>query len=549
MCIGAAAQQLYYNDAYHTYDGGTLTLTVNGKTVSGLTMDPVIIDGRTMVPVREVFEALGAKVLWHDDTCQVEITYGATSVLIKIGDRNTYVNGVLVPIDNDQPLPMLIGYAPDGLKSMVPVRFVAEKLGYSVSWNDETRTVGVSEKKAETSAPDTSPIEEGYGVFGTVSAAVDEKYDNVYIRTQYGISPTITRYSNPERIVFDFPQATFNTSGNSLTVNGGCIQSVRYSNYNSQARVVFDVKTDTQVCVLSSSAGILLRAEPSPNTNIMYDAFSKRVYFDKEYKGSGAAIANGYKVTFSDLSLEPQKIEIHDSNIYEVIIAKNGSGCTVTADGSNLLSYSAKNGIYITKSTAWADTNVGNESGKRTVIVDAGHGGYDPGAIGYNSKGEAVAYESLINLAVAKKVGEKLSARGIGVIYTRDTDNFISLSGRAEIENKSNCDLFVSIHCNSIDNSSISGTQVYYHPESETGTLLAKNIYANMLKQTPLKPKEIQNGANLYVIRTTKAPAALVETAFISNESDRAYLMSEAGQNSIAEAIVLGIVQTLEKMN
>ena len=146
-------------------------------------------------------------------------------------------------------------------------------------------------------------------------------------------------------------------------------------------------------------------------------------------------------------------------------------------------------------------------------------------------------------------MGEKLTARGIGVIYTRDTDNFISLSGRADIENSSNCDLFVSIHCNSIDNAQISGTQVYYHPESATGTLLAKNIYNNMLKETPLAPKNIQNGANLYVIRTTKSPAVLVETAFISNESDRSYLLSTSGQNSIAEAIVKGIEETLAKMN
>ncbi len=550
FCVSVSAAQLYYNDAYHDYDGGKLILNVEGKQINALPMDPVIIDGRTMVPVREVFEALGAKVLWHDDTCQVEISDSTVSLLIKIGDRNTYVNGQLVQIAQDQPLPMLIGYSKDGLKSMVPVRFVAEKLGYDVGWDNSTRTVSIAKKKTQQpSQPDAGPIEEGYGVFGTVTASIDGRYDNIYIRTQYGISPKITRYQNPERIVFDFPGATFKTAGDTITLNGKCVKSVRYSNYNSQARVVFDVSASAQVCVMSSSAGILLRAENSQNTQIMYDAFSKRVYFDAQYSGSGSAVANGYKVTFTNLSMQPQKIEIHDSNIYEIIITKSGSGCTVSVDGSNLLAYSAQNGIYKTKDSAAPSGNQGNVAGRRTVIVDAGHGGYDPGAIGYNKSGEAVAYESLINLAIAKKVGEKLTARGIGVIYTRDTDNFISLSGRADIENSSNCDLFVSIHCNSIDNAQISGTQVYYHPESATGTLLAKNIYNNMLKETPLVPKNIQNGANLYVIRTTKSPAVLVETAFISNESDRSYLLSTSGQNSIAEAIVKGIEETLAKMN
>ena len=182
-----------------------------------------------------------------------------------------------------------------------------------------------------------------------------------------------------------------------------------------------------------------------------------------------------------------------------------------------------------------------------TVIIDAGHGGDDPGAVGYNSVGKAVAYESHINLAVALLVGEKLEKNGIEVIYTRDTDDYITLPGRSELANESECDLFVSIHCNSIENGAINGTQVYYHPASEVGTVLAENIYDKMVEKTGLAPKGTQNGSHLYVIRTTVSPAVLVETAFISNESDRKYLLSTNGQETMAEAIVQGIMETLKK--
>ena len=103
--------------------------------------------------------------------------------------------------------------------------------------------------------------------------------------------------------------------------------------------------------------------------------------------------------------------------------------------------------------------------------------------------------------------------------------------------------MFVSIHCNSIENSSINGTQVYYHPASELGTILAENIYDKMVDMTGLSPKDTQNGSHLYVIRTTISPAVLVETAFIDNKNDS--LLLKNGQKAFAEAIRDGILSFL----
>lgn len=547
------AAQLYYNDAYHDYYAGEVYLSINGKKIENLPMKPVIINEYTMVPVREVFEALGSSVIWHDDTCRAEISDNGVSVFVKIGDRNTYVNGTLVKIDEDQPLPMLIGTDASVLKTMVPVRFIAEELGYKVAWDDKTRTVSISEADSEiiggtSHEDDDEKIPDAYGAFGKVKAETDGKYDCVYISTRYGISPKITRYSSPERVVLDFPGASFSRLGSTVPLGGKSVEQVRYANYDADtARVVLDIKDKTQVMVMSSEKGILIRAEKSENESIVYDAFSERVYFDKAYVGSGKKTDNGYSVAFTNMGLQSQKIEIHDGKIYEIIISKTPTGCTVVVDGSNKLTYTAEKGFYKSDSPI-VDTKPTAPSvneGAKIVVVDAGHGGNDPGAVGYNSSGKAAAYESHINLAVAKKVGEKLTQKGIKVIYTRDTDTYITLAGRSEVANTSGCSLFVSIHCNSIDNGSVNGTQVYYHPASETGTLLAKNIYNKMVALTGLAPKGTQNGSHLYVIRTTSSPAVLVETAFISNEKDRNYLLSESGQDTMAEAIVQGILETL----
>jgi len=551
--LSASAEQIYYNDEYHYYDGGVIKLKVNGKPIENLPMYPVIINDYTMVPVREVFEALGSQVLWHDDTCQVEVIDNGVSVLVKIGDRNTYIDGVLVPISEPQPLPMLIGQSPAGLKSMVPVRFIAEKLGYEVDWDGETRTVFLNRNGNENDDAigdidyDDVVIPNEEGIFGSPYAVANGMYDYIYIPSKVAASPVVTRYSNPDRVVLDFSNAKFDHVGGSVIVSGNCVEQVRYSNHiTGVARVVLDVKSKTQVSVFPDKNGTLIRATSSVNEAVMYDAVAGRVYFDKTYAGTGKKVTNGYSVTFTNLKLENQTISVGDGFIDLITIVNTQAGCVVTVTGNENIVYTAEKGFYGSNSPIVEETpSFGNGEGK-IVVIDAGHGGSDPGALGRNSSGSIVARESEINLAIALLVGEKLKNSGVKVIYTRDSDVYVKLKDRAEISNNAECDMFVSIHCNSIENSAIKGTQVYYHPVSELGTKLAKNIYNKVLENTPLDPKGTQNGSHLYVIRTTTSPAVLVETAFISNESDRNYLLHPSGQEALAEAIYQGIMTTME---
>ena len=109
---------------------------------------------------------------------------------------------------------------------------------------------------------------------------------------------------------------------------------------------------------------------------------------------------------------------------------------------------------------------LGASAAKLTVVIDAGHGGHDIGAPG------ATVNEKAVNLAVAKKLGSALKKKfkdDIKVIYTRDNDSFVKLGDRAEIANRADADLFVSIHCNSIGDrkrrNQVSGASVYVRSE------------------------------------------------------------------------------------
>ena len=174
----------------------------------------------------------------------------------------------------------------------------------------------------------------------------------------------------------------------------------------------------------------------------------------------------------------------------------------------------------------------------KIVCIDAGHGGKDPGAV------SGGVQEKDIALAVALKVGVLLT--GYEIVYTRDEDVYVGLSERALIANQAKTGLFVSVHCNSVDDESAHGMEVYHYTHaSEASKHAARAIYDKLLPVSGLRGRGVK-AADLAVLRETAMPAVLVELGFISNPSDRAKLTNFAWQDDAAEAIADGIVKALK---
>ena len=174
----------------------------------------------------------------------------------------------------------------------------------------------------------------------------------------------------------------------------------------------------------------------------------------------------------------------------------------------------------------------------KTICIDPGHGGKDPGACAGG------VCEKDIALDVALKTGVLLT--DYEIIYTRTEDVYVGLSQRARIANAAEADLFISIHCNSAPNASTNGMEVYVHTSrGADSTRTAHAIYDRLLPASGLKGRGVK--ANNYaVLRETKMPAVLVELGFISNPSDRAKLTNFAWQDDAAQAIADGIVEALK---
>ncbi len=172
------AFQIEYNGKTEEYTGSTITLVLNGNTFtpSEGQMPPIIIESRTLVPVREVFEALGGQVGWEDATKKVTITFGAKTIELVINSTTAVIDGESKELD----VPAMI----INNKTMVPVRFISENGGLKVDWDDATKTVSVSDPNqgAEivTPEPATTPADPTPEANNLVVNAFNNKYTKYF---------------------------------------------------------------------------------------------------------------------------------------------------------------------------------------------------------------------------------------------------------------------------------------------------------------------------------------------------------------------------------
>lgn len=180
------------------------------------------------------------------------------------------------------------------------------------------------------------------------------------------------------------------------------------------------------------------------------------------------------------------------------------------------------------------------DNGPFVVVLDAGHGGDDPGA----AVGET--YEKDIDLAIALLVRERLAGQeDLIVEMTRDRDVFIPLSERAEIANELDADLFVSIHANALENTTeYTGIFTFYHPDKLSSKKPAQILQASVCETSGGTDRGIR-GENYAVLRETDMPAVLVETGFMTSPAELALLVDEDYQARLADGIARGILQYL----
>lgn len=165
------------------------------------------------------------------------------------------------------------------------------------------------------------------------------------------------------------------------------------------------------------------------------------------------------------------------------------------------------------------------------IFLNPGHGGSDPGAVSKHGLKEKDVAKNICDI-----LAQKLCSAGHLVMVYQEQKSFTEVSKE---ENKSGADLFVSVHCNSFSAESANGVETLYYPTSTRGKRLAECIQNALLRQTGLFNRGCKIRRDLHVLKATKAPAVLVETAFISNPDEEKLLRDKP--EIFAEGIFQGI--------
>ena len=302
-------------------------------------------------------------------------------------------------------------------------------------------------------------------------------------------------------------------------------------------------KNIRNLILLTMMVSLPILSKPSVvNADSIEDEFSSVI---NKYDLKDVVVEPGVYLTKGetlDLSQYPNW-ELSDNETIE--INSNGIARAVN-EGTVFLSQRIGEKVYIVEiyvpseiSKVNIESRGAQPRGYYKVFIDAGHGGTDPGALGYGYR------ESDLNLQVAKKVESKLKSKGIDVKMSRSSDIFYSLSERAEMANDYGADAFVSIHQNSAEAKSANGIETYYNRKKEEDRPLSNDIQKQVISQTGANNRGVKN-AEFTVLVKSEMISALVECGFITNESEVKKLSDPSYQDKLATGIADGIEEYLK---
>lgn len=507
----SASMILEYDGSVHNYTGAVYALAVNGKTLTNLPLEPIIFNDRALVPVREVFEALGAQVGYRDTDKTISISYAKTKVKLQIGNTQATVNGVKKTIP-DNAAPRLIAKWGGSAKTMVPVRFISESVGLNVDFDGNRGLISVSDGSAATPTPTAAPQPSAVKL-NKVEFSQDGDVVTVKVSANGEISAITDAAVTASQVLFvDVSNATYTTS-NKTEVNLGSVIAVRMGIHGANARIAIDTQNMKK--------------------------YSASLSTDRK--------AVVFKITASDTADVSQPTPPPPS--------------TPTA-------------------TPAPSTKPSVPNGEKIVVIDAGHGGSDPGADGSLMNADELAAfdaalqttepilatmpagsgqnfkEKDIALNVAKKVQANLEANGVKVLMTRSGDTYPTLDERPELANSRGAVIFLSIHLNSTsaEVTAANGMEIYYSEQNNsdnygiTSKQMAELILKSTTSATGSKSRGVKSG-NLLVTRKSTMPANLIEIGFMNNPRELEKLITDSYQSKIAAGITDGIMSAYWKID
>ena len=643
---------LFYNGKHHAYAAKEVKIEIDGKAMVPKDMPAVIIDGRTMLPMRQIAQELGCEVNWNEAAKQIYVMRGSDIIVFTVDSKTGYENGKEFTMD----VPATIVND----RTMLPVRALADALHLNIKWDDPNRIVSIQSGdtvvKDEPKAPESGQTTTGTLTGIQMPSAKDAdqtfaiqadgpmgRYEKTFVDDQkivldfYGAKSslpgeitktnsdivtgirTATHENNGDsftRVVFDLSgkkkyEVTQSADKKNITISFGKTTVDKISAVHSQNKdiitiggtgsfgasvamtadpqkiivtipncqsnlsdkintdelqYVLDGKVDTskgntvelvlavedlvQYSYREENQNLILEIYPTTLKNMRYDKNANVLYLDKKDKIDTGSVKfeDHYLDGYFDVTLPGDYESDYGYGTYDVkgTVVEN---IEVSTKGGNTTFRFKQNRISAYEVTDEGDSyaiRVKNpkEVYDKVLLLDAGHGGKDPGTSGNGMQ------EKNLNLTIAQKIAQKLQGSGIKVYMTRDSDVYPENSTRAKTANDI-ADLMVSIHMNSGPETA-NGTETLYqvHANDNGARLTSKQLAEILQGKVVSATGNTNRGAKLWtdvlILNRTTVPSVIVEVIFITNTGDALKISNPAYQDQVAQAIADGIQEAVK---
>jgi N-acetylmuramoyl-L-alanine amidase len=462
-------------------------LILDGKLLSPL-VPPEVIDQTVMIPVRIATQNLGYKVDYDKKKKQVTVSNGKKQLVMTLNQQTAY-------LDN-QPVKMEMPPKVKSNNTLIPLRFLGDSLDVQVLWDNINKSVFLYSTKDADQPSHTDP---GKGSETTPS-------DGGLIGVIDGPDNTDGGGTLPDPGTIIPPVVIPGATGN--------VHEIRYE--QDTIILKYDGLISPNVFKLNNPNRIVIDL---PNTQYAGDLLPAVDF---------ANVREGKLLVTDHLALQ---------SIRYSLFGDATKAPRIVLDLNQTWDYEIFNDPALGEVRISLKQPVPDKS-LFTVVLDAGHGGSDPGAPSISGK-----WEKNFNLIIVLKVQALLASdERIKLVLTRSGDTYPSLSDRYNLANSLGADLFVSMHANSFT-AATNGTETYYSRASSKD--LANLMHSLLVSATGLKDNGVRL-KSLAVTRETTMPAVLLEAGYLSSKIDEPKLWTEDFQNRVAQAIATGIKQYLK---
>lgn len=475
---------------------------------------PALISGRVMLPIRTVTENLGYTVKFDNATKTVTVTSGESVVVMTVGSKKATVNGLATELE---AAPIIKQTTPATATTMVPLIFVKDNFGADIVWDNKTKSAFIYTSNAGTGgSTDGSDTGSGSGTGasgGTASGGNSSGGGLIGVVDEDPSAGGTTDSGNQ-------------TGGGTDTGSGSTV-----TDPNTSLAAIHGIRFENDAVILSYEGTIapVVTSLTGPD-RIVVDV--PKADFASDFGQNLVVSSATAKSGIFPVADHPVLTQVRYS-----LFGTNPNTLRFVLDLSRAYGYEVQNDASAGELKIVLNENAVPQPPQDkvfTVVLDAGHGGSDSGAIGVSGK-----YEKNFNLAVILKVQAILATDPrLKIVMTRASDTFPSLSDRYNLANSVKADLFLSVHANSNTKNTVNGTEVYY-------TRAESLAFANIVKQyatpaTGLADRGVLQ-KSLAVTRETKMPAVLFEAGYLSNAAEESKLFTEDFQNRTAAGLAAAV--------